>query len=137
MKYKIKENLRSQIIVLVFVLVLLITAIFMLVASKSTMEQVPSTVVPGTLVLDTGKAVEMGNGKLEITLLSSNVSPPQCADCMEQARIQVKQGEETVRLNFRFGGIAGFHDDTAQAFGYTFIVRELKKDSVVLEYKRN
>lgn len=136
MKYKIKENLRTQIIILAVILVLLVGSVFMLMATQDSPNVSSRTPVPGTLVLEKGKEMPVGDTGLTVTLISSNLTPQNCADCMEQAKIQVKKDTETIRLNFRFGGIAGFHDDTASAFGYTFIVKELQQDSLILDFKQ-
>jgi hypothetical protein len=54
---------------------------------------------------------------------------------METASIEVIKGNERRLIDFRFGGIAGFQEDTAKAFDYVFIMRELLDKSVVVEYE--
>ncbi len=136
MKYKIKQNVRQHIIMFVFLLGLSLTAVYMLFNTNIPEKTVPTAVVPGIIILEKGRTVPFGQNEETLRLIESAVSFPNCADCMETAVVEVIQGNESRTLTYRFGGIAGFHDDTMEAFGYTFILRELLDESVTIEYEK-
>ena len=71
---------------------------------------------------------------LSITLTEATDRAAQCIDRLSQATVVVEQGTERRELHFRFGGIAGFNEDTASAFGYTFEIQTLGKGTVDLLY---
>ncbi len=142
MKYNIKHSIRIRIIVVVFLLLLSLTMLYVLSLPGLPSGNIPITStpfkkVPGMLILKAGETTPVGEGDVTIRLLQSQTMPPNCYDCMEQAKAEVIKGSETQMIEFRFGGFAGFHDDTAQAFGYQFIVRELKENSVTIEYMKS
>lgn len=138
MKYTIKQNVRMHIIIFIFLLALLLTSVFILTTAKIPEETAskPVKVVPGLLILEEGRAEPFANNAAMIRLIQSTVSFPNCADCMETARLEVIKGNESKMIDFRFGGIAGFYDDTAEAFDFKFIMRELLDKSVTIEYMR-
>lgn len=136
MKYKIKQNIRQHIITFIFLLVLSLTAMFILFQADLHEEPVPVRVVPGIVILKEGETMPFASNMATIRLINSTVGFPNCADCMETALLEVVKGNESKTLSFRFGGIAGFHDDTAYAFDTKFIMRELLDDSVTIEYTK-
>ena len=137
MKYQIKESIKLRILAFVFLIFLSIIAIYILTSSDISDSNKPKPIqaVGGIAVLEEGKPISFGNNEGTLLLLESTASFPNCADCMETAKIQVMKGNESKVINFRSGGIAGFHDVTDEALDYSFDLRELHDSSVIVEYK--
>lgn len=135
MKSAIKQDIKLHIITFVFLVMLSFGAIYILLTAKVPEDHPVIKPVSAIAVLDEGRSVPFGNNAGTLRLLRSTVSFPQCADCMETASVEVIKGNERRLIDFRFGGIAGFHEDTAKAFDYVFIMRELLDKSVVVEYE--
>lgn len=136
MKYTIKQNVRVHIITFVFLLILSLTAMYILLTSSAQPpQQTTHALVPGLIILEAGTPEPFAENAT-LKLINSTVAFPNCADCMETARVEVVVGNQSKMLQYRFGGIAGFHDDTMEAFGYSFILRELNSNSVTIEYKK-
>lgn len=136
MKASIKKDIQLHIIAFVFLLIMSIVAVYILLTSEKPEESRIMKVVPAIAVLEEGKPLPLGDKSGTLRLVNSTKSFPNCADCMETAHVEVVKGNESRTLDFRFGGIAGFYEDTAKAFDYTFILRELLDNSVIVEYEK-
>lgn len=136
MKSAIKQDVKLHIITFVFLVILSFGAIYVLLTAKTPEDHPVIKPVPAIAILEEGKTISFDNNSGSLRLLKSTTSFPQCYDCMETASLEVIQGNQRKLVNFRFGGIAGFHDDTAKAFDYVFVLRELLDNSVVVEYEK-
>lgn len=74
------------------------------------------------------------SGGLVATLTKVELAQSLCLDCLSQATVEIQNGVEIEELVFRFGGIVGFHESSAEAFGYTFELATLQTGAVELLY---
>ncbi len=138
MKYSIKQNVRFHIIIFVFLLILSLSSLFILTTSKPRHQPQSRYIrqVEGILILKEGETAALSDETSAVRLIQATESFPGCADCMETARIEITNGSESRMVDFRFGGIAGFHEDTASVFDYYLKIRDLTEDSTIIEYRK-
>lgn len=73
-----------------------------------------------------------------VTLFLQELRKPseRCRDCITYARVEVRKDEQTKTLEFKEGGIAGIIQDTQEALGYVFILKDVEENAIILSYKK-
>ncbi len=86
---------------------------------------------PITVTKDKNVSID---GGLELSLTSTTTIPKNCADCMETTQLEVISGGARQSISYRFGGFAGFHQNSQEAFNTIFVVTKITDGGVSLIY---
>lgn len=86
---------------------------------------------PVTVTKDKNVSID---GGLELLLTSTTTIPKNCADCMETTQLEVINGGARQTISYRFGGFAGFHQNSQEAFNTIFVVTKITDGAVSLIY---
>ncbi len=90
--------------------------------------------VASEVTLYLNQPVTLKGSDLTVTLTNAQVPDDRCYDCMTTATLKVVQKNQTKELDFQIGGVAGLLNTTQDAFGYTFNLQDVSKNSVKINY---
>ena len=96
-----------------------------------------SVAVGGSLTISKDKSVYLPDKKTSLTLLEIVPFNPNCADCIESATVQLKQGDQKKTITFSAGGVAGTVDLKKQEFGWVLEAAKFGPTSLELNISEN
>lgn len=88
------------------------------------------------MIIFKDKEASVPYANMTIKLTSIFVAPKQCMDCVTAAGIQIRENQQLKELKYIIGGIAGTIIDKQEAFGYSFTIKDLQKDSLTVKINK-
>ena len=88
------------------------------------------------MVIFKDKQASVPYSNIIIKLTNVSIPSKQCIDCITSATIQVRKDNQLKELLYTSGGFAGTLVDKQDAFGYSFTISNLQKDSLTVKINR-
>ena len=90
----------------------------------------------GTITLQKDVPQTLPDTALTLTLTSVSIPSKNCRDCIARAIISVRKSTDETTITYTAGGFTGKIPKAMTAFGYSFTVKNLDSNSVILSYEK-